>query len=248
MLTVLYEDKEIIVVEKPAGIESQSARGIEPDMVSCLQRYLQRQKNRKKEKLSTKEERLSTISAPYIGVIHRLDKPVSGVMVYAKTPKAASILSNQIISRKINKFYLAVVCGKLVDKSGKFVDYLWKDEKKNCSFLVDKSENRGKRAELSYEVLKTIKREQELSLVNVHLLTGRHHQIRVQFCGHGFPLWGDNRYNPDFSSGKKKGSIALCASGLSFYHPENGKEMSFSVKPKGGAFDWFFAEDNKEEV
>ncbi|MDO5416783.1 MAG: RluA family pseudouridine synthase [Lachnospiraceae bacterium] len=256
-LNVLYEDKDLMVVEKPSGIESQSSRGFEPDMVSQIQNYIMCPKTGGNHKictklstdwgkLSTKPVQNSGKPAPaYVGVIHRLDKPVSGVMVYAKTRKAAAALSNQVKEGQMDKIYNAVVCGKPVDNVGNFVDFLRKDGKNNVSEIVDKSEADSRRAELEYEVVKTIQREwepgktEEYSLVRIHLLTGRHHQIRVQFAGHGLPLWGDNRYNPDFASGKRRGSIALCAAKLSFTHPVSGKRMSFEMEAEGGAFAWF---------
>lgn len=256
MLNIRYEDDEIIVVEKPSGVESQSSRGFEPDMVSLLQNYIMGHdgvdKHKIYTKLSTDWGKLSTKSGknmvkkgetcrpPYVAVIHRLDKPVSGVMVYAKTQKAAACLSSQVKNSRMDKVYYAVVCGKPVDNVGNYVDYLRKNGKNNGSEIVDKSDPEGKRAELEYQVVESRLQEgKEVSLVRIHLLTGRHHQIRVQFAGHGTPLWGDNRYHPDFASGKCRGTIALCAAGLTFTHPSNGKRMTFEMKPEGGAFNWF---------
>ena len=122
---------------------------------------------------------------------------------------------------------------------GNYVDYLRKNGKTNRTEIVDKEAEGGKRAELAYQVVETITREQELSLVRIRLLTGRHHQIRVQFAGRGMPLWGDNRYNPEFALGKARGSIALCAAGLSFSHPSLGKKMEYWMQPVGEAFSWF---------
>lgn len=240
MLNLLYEDREIIVVEKPAGVESQASRGFAPDMVSQLQTYLYTKLSTDWGKASTKPRKKSAKPAvPYLGVIHRLDKPVSGVMVYAKTQNAAANLSSQVREGKMDKYYYAVVCGKPVDNVGNFVDYLQKDGKGNYSRIVDKSAPGAKRVELDYEVIEHRTMERELSLVRIHLLTGRHHQIRVQFAGHGYPLWGDNRYHPDFAGGKRRGSIALCAAELSFTHPSTGEWKTFTIKPQGGAFAWF---------
>lgn len=249
MLTVCYEDLDIIVVEKPSGIESQSSRGFAPDMVSQIQNYLL------STKISTKWGKLSTSagqkpkksggnSVPsYVAVIHRLDKPVSGVMVYGKTKKAAAALSSQLKEGRMDKIYYAVVCGKPVDNVGNYVDYLVQEGKSNGSRIVDKENGEGKLARLEYQVLAAINRQQqEYSLVRIHLFTGRHHQIRVQFASRGLPLWGDNRYHPDFASGKLRGSIALCAAQLSFFHPVTGKKITCSMKPSGGAFDWFLPE------
>lgn len=257
---ILYEDADILVVEKPAGMESQSTRKLEPDMVSEIRTYL-----------STKSStRLSTGGEPYVGVIHRLDKPVGGVMVYAKHQKAAASLSKQVQDGRMEKTYWAVVCGKPVDIVGNYVDYLFKDGKKNCSMVVDKSKPGAKRAELSYRVLKTAADPETsacVSLVEIRLHTGRHHQIRVQFSSRGLPLWGDGKYNPRFAGGMAAGSVggvvagsagetvsgatigrrvrvnpALAAVRLSLEHPTTGKRMEFSMEPKGGAFGWFALE------
>ena len=226
MLKVLYEDQEIIVVVKPAGVESQAAKKFAPDMLSEIKKHMVI------NKLCTPGKE------PYVAVIHRLDKPVSGVMVYAKTKKAASALSEQVQNRKMDKYYEAVVCGKPVNNVDNFVNYLKKYVDGNYSQIVDKGENESKRAELSYELLKTVETENaELSHVRIHLLTGRHHQIRVQFSGHDLPLYGDGRYNPMFVG--KREPLALCAVSLAFDHPTTGKRMEFSMKPSGGAFRLF---------
>ena len=154
MLDILYEDKDILVVVKPAGVESQTSRRLEPDMVSEIKNYLHR-KVQETKKLSTGlSPKASTAPVdPYVGVIHRLDKPVRGVMVYAKNLKAAAHLSRQVQEGKLEKIYQALVCGKPVDNVGKYVDYLLKDGKTNTSRIVDKSVAGAKRAELEYQIL-----------------------------------------------------------------------------------------------
>lgn len=257
MLKILYEDDAIIVAEKPSGVESQSAGSFQPDMVSMIQNHIMQSRRAAGKtngsqkictdlstnwgKLSTKPvEKAGKTGAPYVGVIHRLDKPVQGILVYAKTKEAAGALSRQITEGKVEKIYLAVICGKPVEKEGTFVDYLRKEPRGNESRVVDKGEPGGKRAQLSYQICGSIEREGEsLSLVRIRLGTGRHHQIRVQFSSRGLPLWGDNRYHPDFQSGKRRGSIALCAAGLAFTHPVTGERMAFSINPRGMAFSWF---------
>lgn len=276
MVKIIYEDKDIIVAEKPVGIESQSSRRFEPDMVSEIKKHLSIHLS---TKLSTNSS--TTIptpqkaAEPYVGVIHRLDKPVGGIMVYAKSQKAAASLSKQVQDGRMKKIYEAVVCGKLVDNVGNYVDYLLKDGKNNYSQVVDNkvSDNKVsdkkvtgkkvtdcKRAELNFLLLDTTEEEEPLSLVQVELLTGRHHQIRVQFAAHGFPLWGDNKYNPRWGgtlpvkeggaakeSGTAReacqkpraGSLALWAVRLSFNHPTTGKVMEFSMEPQGEAFRLF---------
>ena len=227
MLKLLYEDHSIIVVEKPVGMESQSSRGFDPDMVSEIKKHIR--------SLSTDQRE------PYVGVIHRLDKPVSGVMVYAKTQKAAAALSRQVLDGTMKKIYRAVLCGKPVDNVGNYVDYLRKDGKTNCSVIVDKGISDAKRAELNYRTVKTIEAEgQVLTLVEIELLTGRHHQIRVQFAGHGTPLWGDQKYNPQFNQGGRCGaSVALSACRLAFCHPVTQKRMEFTMEPQGEIFGRF---------
>lgn len=217
MLNILYEDEAVLVVWKPVGMESQSGRGFDADMVSEIKRYLSTKRAVDNHNLSTKPVE------PYVGVIHRLDKPVSGVMVYAKTKSAAAALSKQVSEGKMHKKYLAVLCGKPVDNVEKHVDYLLKDERENTSRIVDMGIKGGKRAELICRPLETkpVEPYGELTLAEIELLTGRHHQIRVQMSGHGLPLWGDNRYNPAF----RKGDAAMsdCAA-------ENGGREQMAEK------------------
>ena len=167
-------------------------------------------------------------------------------MVYAKTKKAAAMLSKQVQGREMQKKYQAVLCGKPVDNHGSYVDYLLKEGKGNQSKIVEKGITGAKRAELSYRVLKTKMWEgREVSLAEICLMTGRHHQIRVQFAGHGTPLWGDDRYNAEFcgNSVKKRHPIALAACELTFIHPGSGRIMTFTSKPKGEAFSQFDQEE-----
>lgn len=257
MLKVIFEDQDILVVEKPSGIESQSSRKMEPDMVSEIKKHIFATSS---TKLSPKP---STVNKePYVGVIHRLDKPVSGIMVYAKNQKAAAALSKQVQDGKMKKIYQAVICGQPVDNVGNYVDYLLREGKNNYSRVVDKNTPGCKRAELKYRVLSVREEKGQaafpfLSLVEIELMTGRHHQIRVQFKAHGLPLWGDNKYNPEwggqdikgFGSSREffkqpvkasgKGSLALAAVRLSFLHPVTGKPLEFSKKAEGAAFQLF---------
>lgn len=224
-LNVLFEDSEIIIVEKPIGIDSQSAHSFEPDMVSEIKSHINNLYTNRKE--------------PYLGVVHRLDKPVGGVMVYAKTARTADFLSKQVQSGEMKKHYLAVLCGKPVDIVGNYVDYVLKEGKCNGSRIVDKGITGAKLAELNYRILDSIVEDGRiLSLCEIELLTGRHHQIRVQFAGHGFPLWGDNRYNPEFSadSSRRRVHVALNAYRLSLFHPVTKERMTFSVQPTGDIF------------
>ncbi len=226
MINVLYEDEQIIVVWKPVGLESQSSRGFGADMVSEIKRHI--------HKLSPKG------GEPYVGVIHRLDKPVSGVMVYAKDRKAAAALSKQVADGKMKKKYLAVLCGKIVHNVDNFVDYLLKDEENNLSRIVDKGITGAKRAELKVYPLETIEDEAcgPLTIAEVELMTGRHHQIRVQMSGHNLPIWGDNKYNPMFhgSTCRTRADVALASWHLAFTHPATGKKMIFEHLPDSMIF------------
>lgn len=219
---MIYEDAELLVCEKSAGFPVQSRRIGEKDCVSVLKSYLY-------EKNPGKGE-------PYLGIVHRLDQPVEGVMVFAKTRSAAANLSGQLSKNGFCKKYQAVVCGKMEQKSGTLVDYLRKDGKTNMSFVMTKDAEGSKRAELSYRVLK----EQELySLVEIDLVTGRHHQIRVQMANAGHPLYGDRKYAPAGERAAGKEAIGLCAVKLTFFHPKTKKKMEFFCQPTGQCFSWF---------
>ena len=227
MLNILFEDRDLIVVEKPVGVESQSARALAPDMVSQIRTHLRR----------------TTHSADsYVGVIHRLDKPVRGVMVYAKNKKSAAALSAQLQNGQFHKFYSAVVIGAPDAPSGTFADYLAKDAKTNTAKFVDSDAPDAKPAKLSWTLQKTIVSPDfgTLSLLDVELFTGRFHQIRAQLSGHGLPILGDLRYgNISQETEKSRTGLSLCARELHFVHPTTKKEMIFSITPRHGAFAMF---------
>ena len=218
---IIYEDTEKLIVEKPAGVLTQSARSFDTDLVSEVLTY-----------------RRSKKETAYAAVINRLDRPVGGLVLFAKTKQAAARLSKEMQQNTLNKQYYALICGKPEQSKGTFVDYLQKDAKANLSKVVSKESKEAKRAELEYEVLKTVyvqaHEQMPVTLVKIHLMTGRHHQIRVQFSHHGLPLYGDNRYNPACGPGEK---LALCAVSLAFVHPISGKRLQFSIEASGGAFD-----------
>ncbi len=228
MPDILYEDEQVIVVWKPVGVESQESRGFGADMVSEIRKHIH----------SSSTKRPGGMGIPYVGVIHRLDKPVSGILVYAKTKNAAAALSRQVADGKMEKKYLAVLCGKPAQNVDNFVDYLLKDGKENRSAIVDKGITGAKRAELRCRVLGSTGTEDygELTLAEISLKTGRHHQIRVQMAGHGTPLWGDGKYNRLFTEVRGV-NVALAAYSLSFRHPATGKKMTFRRLPEGGGFD-----------
>ena len=149
-------------------------------------------------------------------------------MVFAKTPAVAAELSRQVTDGRMKKHYLALLCGKPSQNSGTLVDYLLKDGRTNTSSVVKKGVKDAKRSELNYKVLKS---GETTTLVEVELLTGRHHQIRVQMANAGWPLYGDTKYNPKFQDTTEYVQTALCAYKLSFVHPKSKKVMEFCIKP-----------------
>ena len=182
---ILYEDDQILVCHKPAGVPVQTKKIGTQDMESILKNYL-----------FIHSSHHAGHKPPYLAVIHRLDQPVSGILVFARTPAAAKNLNQQLQNDQFEKYYQAVVCGVLPD-SGTLTDYLVKDGRTNTSRTCSKNTPGAKKAVLSYEILETSE-VTGLSVVQIHLGTGRHHQIRVQMAGAGAPLWGDNKYNPEF--------------------------------------------------
>lgn len=213
-LNILFEDDHVLVVKKDAGIPVQAGKMRIMDLQGLIKNELYR-RNRKG-------------GEPYLGLIHRLDQPVEGVMVFAKTPFAAGALSEQVTDGRMKKHYLALLCGKPSEDSGKLVDYLVKDGRTNTSSVVKEQNKDAKRAELNYLVLK---RHEETTLVEVELITGRHHQIRVQMANAGWPLYGDTKYNPRFQEVMEHVQTALCAYKLSFVHPKTKKVMEFCIEP-----------------
>lgn len=205
-LNVLYEDNHVIVVEKPVNVLSQADSTKDIDMLTLVKEYI--------------KEKYHKPGNVYLGLVHRLDRPVGGIMVFARTSKAASRLSEQVRTNKIEKVYLAIVKGNLKEKEGTFKDKIKKLENGNSIIAED-----GKEAILNYQVLSE---KEGLSLVKVKLITGRHHQIRVQFSSRGYPLCGDQRYGKE-----DKTQIALYAYELSFYHPTTKEKLTFTLLPKG---------------
>ena len=212
-LKVIYEDNHIIVVEKIPNIPSQSDKTGDMDMLTLVKQYL--------------KEKYQKAGNVYVGLIHRLDRPVGGVMIFAKTSKAASRLSNQVREKVFQKVYLAVVDGKPEKDRGTLEDYLHKDERNNISKVVSKDKKNAKYAKLEYEVLYYHKLK-NLSLVKVHLYTGRHHQIRVQLANSGHSIFGDNKYG---TRGKGK-QIALWAYQLTIEHPITKEKLQFVDLPE----------------
>ena len=222
---ILYEDKDIIVCVKPYGMPVQGDKSRDVDLLSYL-------KNHVFEEEEMEEE-------PYLAMIHRLDRPVGGVMVFAKNQEAAANLSDQIQDGTMVKFYQAVLTGELPDECGMLMDYLVRDGKTNMSKVVQKGTKGAKKAQLEYEVLDVFETDKGiLSYVLIELITGRHHQIRVQMASRGCGIYGDTKYNPLFAKTKKEyQQIALFATRLEFVHPKTGEHMVFKREPEGAAFD-----------
>ncbi len=212
-LKILFEDNHIIVVEKKPNIPSQEDKTEDMDMLSLVKQYIK--KTYKKT------------GNVYLGLVHRLDRPVGGVMVFAKTSKAASRLSNQVREKVFKKKYLAVVDGKVEKSKGVLEDYLYKDERNNTSKVVNKDKKDAKLAKLDYEVLK-YNEVKDLSLLKINLHTGRHHQIRVQLANFNHSIFGDQKYG---TRGKGK-QIALWAYELTIEHPITKEKMTFTDLPE----------------
>ena len=212
MINILYEDNHLLVVEKKVGILSQSDGTNTPDMLTILKQYL--------------KEKYNKPGNVYLGLVHRLDKNVGGVMVFAKTSKAASRLSEQIRNKEFSKSYLAV-CNGIIKGDGKYLDYLKREEYR--SFIGTK--DNGKFASLTFKALAS---KDNTTLLKINLETGRHHQIRVQFASRNHPLLGDDKYG-------KKGAfpIALYAYKLAFTHPTTKEKLEFTSLPTEGYFSYF---------
>lgn len=196
MIKVLYEDNHLLGVEKPPNMPVCEDKSRDADLLNACKEYIR-----------TKYQKPGNV---YLGLVHRLDRPVGGAMIFAKTSKAASRLSECIRKNELHKTYLAVLDGIPEKESDILVDYLLKDRDSNMVRVTD--EAHGKRSELSYELLSA---KNGKSLVKIRLKTGRSHQIRVQFSSRGYPLVYDQRYHPH----PEKGQIALWAYQLEFIHP-----------------------------
>lgn len=211
MINILFEDNHLLVVEKPVNVPIQEDDSKDKDLLTLL-----------KEDLKKRYDKPGNV---YLGLVHRLDRPVGGVVVFAKTSKAASRLSDQVRTHAFQKVYLAVCCSSSLAAQGKLIDFLVKDEKKNKVQVTNESNPKGKKAILTYSI---IDKKDDLSCVKIHLETGRSHQIRVQFASRKAPLWGDQRYNP---TPKEHGQIALWATSLTINHPVTKESLTFVSNP-----------------
>ena len=185
-INVLYEDNHLLIVEKPVNIAVQEDASKDMDLLNMLKSYI--------------KEKYNKPGDVYLGLVHRLDRPVGGVMVFARTSKAASRLSNELRKQQIYRKYKAIIRGTLPNKQGELVDYLYKDRKKNLVSVVSSKNKGGKKAILEYKVLS---KKDNLSMLEVELKTGRSHQIRVQLANQGTPLYGDQKYGEHVNMGNK---------------------------------------------
>ncbi|MGI5877953.1 MAG: RluA family pseudouridine synthase [Christensenellales bacterium] len=214
-LSILYEDNHILVAVKPPGLLSQADRTGDSDMLTLLKEYIR--------------EKYHKPGAVYLGLVHRLDRPVGGVMVFARTSKAASRLSAQVREGLLEKGYRAVVCGRPPD--GRITHDLIKDARTNTTRAVPPGTPGARSASL---VCRALKERGGMTLCDIRLITGRSHQIRVQMAAVGCPLWGDQRYNPQARPGQW---VALWAHELSFFHPVLRERMRFEA-PLPAAEPW----------
>lgn len=211
-MNIIYEDDSIIVCYKPAGVATQTKNIGEKDMVSLLNNYL-----------AEKGEK------PTIHVVHRLDQPVEGVMVFAKTKEAANSLTRQITEHIFKKHYYAIITRESFPEEGDLVDYLVKDNRTNLSKVVKESDPRAKKAFLSY---RTVEEWDDRKLLDIELGTGRHHQIRIQLASRTAPILGDVKYG-GVSTGH---NLALCSYSIGFKHPTSGEAVTYSITPQGEDF------------
>lgn len=212
-ITVLHEDNSVLVVVKPQNIPSQADSSGDTDMLTLLKQYV--------------KDKYSKTGNVYLGLVHRLDRPTGGVMVFAKNSKSAERLSKQIVDGEMSKQYLATVVGRPKEKKATLEHYLKKNSLTNNVYVATFGDHNAKRAELSYEVLDSY--EDIVSLVKVHLKTGRSHQIRVQMSAIGCPVFGDARYGGDVLA--KGHNLALWAYRLEFNHPITKERMVFVAYP-----------------
>lgn len=212
-LNVIYEDNHIIVVQKIPNIPSQQDKTGDIDMLTLVKQYIKEKYNKPGE--------------VYLGLVHRLDRPVGGVMVFARTSKSAARLSEEVRNKVFKKSYLTIVDGKLEQRFGTLEDYLVKNEKTNLSKVTTKDNKNAKFASLDYETVK-YDEELNLSVLKINLHTGRHHQIRVQLASRGHSIYADQKYG---TRGRGK-QICLWAYSLTIVHPTTKEEMTFKCLPQ----------------
>lgn len=212
---IIYEDTEILVCHKPAGFPVQTRKTGAADVESELKNYLFRMSQKNAE--------------PYIGIIHRLDQPVEGLLVFARNSASAAALNRQMQTENFGKYYLAEVCGRFAGKQGTLTDYLIKNSKTSRAEIGEQGQKDAKKAVLDYTVLEE---REETSLLRIRLETGRFHQIRVQMAHAGCPIVGDTKYNPAVQRKSGYQKIHLCAYRLEFAHPRTKEKMEFEIEPE----------------
>lgn len=234
---VIYEDEDILVVHKPAGIATQTAQVGQQDVVSELKNYLAKSKG----------------TQPYLGIVHRLDQPVEGLLVFAKSKQSAAALAAQLSgaagdeTKTLNKRYYGIFCGKTDKKEQELVDYLYKDFSGRAVVAkpgAEQKEKQAKRAVLRYRVLQEVEvMGIPLSLADIRIDTGRFHQIRAQMANGGMCLLGDLKYGnaESLTVSKQLGvlNVALCACELEFLHPIKKEKLSFRIIPQEKVFSNF---------
>lgn len=227
-LSILFEDEYILAVHKPAGLATQTSKVSEKDLISEVTNYLS-EKGKKN---------------PYLGLINRLDQPVEGIVLFGLDKKTTANLSEQLQSGAIDKHYYAAFLGKAEMQSGMIVDFMRKAENGNVSELVDSDAPNAKKAVLEYTVVaeKSIE-DNVISMADIHLITGRHHQIRLQMSGADLSLLGDRKYADEKAQliSRQLGinNIALCAMKLTFSHPISNERIEINTKPLGKWFNLF---------
>lgn len=210
-IKILYEDNHLLVVIKPSGMPVCPDKSLDIDLLTILKKYI--------------KEKYHKPGNVYLGLVHRLDRPVFGIMVFAKTSKCAKRLSQQINNHTFSKTYYAIVYNQ-IPKKGTLSNYLKKNEAANTSYVTTDKE--GKLATLDYETIKTVN---NLNLVKINLHTGRHHQIRVQFSNINAPLFGDYKYNKSNNNNNNNSKeIALLAKTLTFNHPTTKELLTFDIE------------------
>lgn len=215
-LDVMFEDEDVLVCYKPAGIATQTRDVASQDMVSLVRNY-----------------RSAHGEEPYVGVVHRLDQPVEGILVFGKNGASTAILCKELKERQFAKYYYAIVTRENIPAEGVLEDYVVKDGRKGRAMIVKENNPRAKKARLSYEV---VDKKDDRSLLKIKLDTGRFHQIRVQLASRTAPILGDVKYG-----GSNTGNpLCLCAYRLQFNHPVSEEGMEFEITPRGEDFEPFF--------
>ena len=215
---IIYEDNHLLVVEKPVNILTQGDRTGDGHLLGLLKDYV--------------KERYNKPGEVYLGLVHRLDRPVGGVMVFARTSKAAARLSQELQQGRFMKTYYAVIHGVPMSQSATLEDYLLKDKRTNIVKKVSSHTPGNKKAVLAYRVLES---QNDISLLEINLQTGRSHQIRVQMVEMGHPLFGDQKYGKGHN--KEGQQLALWSAAIKFNHPTLKESMEFRSPPPQ-AFPW----------